>query len=75
MGVPVQKTSDIIFWTALEIRRGILYTPISKLDADSNNFIVPAQLLAAYEDRTRILLRKAPSGSIETIPYGGIIMR
>lgn len=72
-GIPVQKTSDIILWVASDLGRGILYTPISKYDADSNNFIVPSQLLAAYNDRTRVLLKKTPNGTA-AIPYGGIIL-
>ena len=72
-GIPIQKTSDILLWVAMEMRRGILYTPISKLDVDSNSFIVPSQLLAAYDDRSRMLIKKTPNGTA-TIPFGGIIL-
>lgn len=73
-GVPVTKTSDVVFWIVSDIGSGHLYTPVSKLDMEQNSMIVPSQVLAAYNDRTRTLLRKTPKGT-STIPYGGIIVR
>ena len=71
-GKLIQKTSDVLFWVAGDIGGKTLYIPISKLDLENNNTIVPSQLLASYYDRSRMLLKKTPNGTT-TIPYGGII--
>lgn len=71
---PVEKTSDILFWVATESCRGVLYTPISKLDMENNKTIVLSQIIASYNDRTRTLIKKTANGTA-TIPFGGIIQR
>lgn len=73
-GKPVQKTSDILFWVAAEVGNGTLYVPISKIDIEMHTMVVPAQLLACYNDRTRTLLQKTPKGTA-TIPFGAIFNR
>lgn len=73
-GKPVQKTSDILFWVAADVGNGTLYVPISKIDIEMNTTVVPAQLLACYNDRTRTLLQKTPKGTA-TIPSGAIFCR
>ena len=73
-GKLVQKTSEILFWVVYDIGGGqTLYVPFSKIDLEQNNTIVPAQILASYNDRTRTILKKTPNGTT-TIPFGGIII-
>lgn len=73
-GNPVQKTSEILFWVVADVRNGVLYIPVSKLDMEMNKTIVPSQILACYNDRTRTLLQKTSKGTA-TIPFGGILKR
>ena len=72
-GKLVQKTSEVLFWAVGDIGGRALYIPITKIDLEQNNTIVPSQLLASYHDRTRTLLKKTPNGTT-TIPFGGIII-
>lgn len=71
-GKPVQKTSDILFWVVADVGNGILYIPISKLDIENNNTVVPSQLIACYNDHTHTLLKKTPNDTA-TIPLGAIL--
>ncbi|MBO6309464.1 MAG: hypothetical protein J6N70_11640 [Oribacterium sp.] len=68
------KTSDVEFWLVSRVDEGILYTPISKIDRRQNKFIVPSQVINAYHEHGRMILRKTAKGT-ETIPYGGILRR
>lgn len=73
-GEPVEKTSEIMFWVVYDIGGGRLYTPVSKLDMENQTFLVPSQILAAYHDRTRSLIRKTDKGTTVS-PFGGIIVQ
>ena len=66
------KTSDAEFWIVSRVDKGILYTPISKIDRQLNKFIVPSQVINAFHEHGRMILRKTAKGT-ETIPYGGIL--
>ncbi len=70
--MPVAKTSEILFWVVTESKKGVMYTPVSKFDLENNQTIVLSQILSAYGDQTRTLLKKTDKGTI-TIPLGGII--
>lgn len=73
-GKPVQKTSDILFWVVADVGNGVLEVPISKLDMELNRTVVPAQIIACCDDRTRTLLHKTPKGTAAT-PGGAIFKR
>lgn len=73
-GDTVEQVSPVIFWTVYEIGGGKrLLTPVSKLDFDRQTMIVPAQLLGAYHDRSRSIIRKTNNGT-SVSPFGGIIV-
>lgn len=68
------KTSDVEFWMVSRVDEGILYTPVSKIDRQLNRFIVPSQVINAYHEHGRMILRKTAKGT-DTIPFGGILRR
>ena len=70
-GKLVQKASDIVFWVVIDTGNGILHSPISKIDMENNKTIVLSQLVACYNDHTRILLKTTKDGMV-VIPYSGI---
>ena len=71
-GKPVRKTNDILFWVVADVGKGVLYIPISKIDVEMNRVVVPSQLIACCNDRTRTLLRKTANGTA-VIPFGYIM--
>ena len=73
-GDTVEQVSPVVFWTVYEIGGGKrLLTPVSKFDFDRQTFIVPSQLLRAYDDRSRSIIRKTSNGT-SVSPFGGIIV-
>ena len=72
-GEPVEKISPVVFWVVHGIvGGGRLYTPISKLDMESNTSIVPSQFLNAYYEKGRSIIRKTGKSTV-VYPFGGII--
>ena len=71
---PVTKTSDILLWAVFSVGNATLYIPVSKLDMEHNIMLVPSQLIQAYHDRTRTLIRKTDKCTA-TYPYGAILQK
>ena len=70
----VTKTSDVEFWIVSSSSNGTLYTPISKLDRQTNRIIVPSQVINSFNEHGRMILKKTSKGLV-TIPFGGILQR
>ena len=70
-GKMVNKTGDVLFWMVFAHDNGILNIPISKVDIQANKCIVMSEMLASYNNRARILIKKTENGtSIE--PFAGV---
>ena len=67
------STDTIDFWFVLNVNNGVLYIPVSKIDRQVNEFIVPSQVVNSFYENGRMILRKTAKETV-TIPRGGIFV-